>query len=309
MSLRTVRAIRLCSFAWLLSCSLSLAAEPSQSIVVHGHRGARASRPENTISAFQFAIAAGAHVLELDLAVTKDKILVVSHFPAINTGTATYPGERVCKGPATRLPIYMLTLAQVREYDCGSNVLKEFPEQVAEPGSKIPTFEEVLDLAKGNNIEFNVETKIFPNHPELTPSPEEFVRLILELVRKRQLESRVMLQSFDFRTLRAMKQQEPAIRRVALFGLPKYDSLMGITDPDKDFVSIATKSGANILSPTMELVTPDSVKAAHSAGLAVVPYTVNKPEDWQTMVDAGVDGIITDDPAGLITWLKLNRRK
>jgi glycerophosphoryl diester phosphodiesterase len=287
---------------------MALAVDNPRSLIVHAHRGGRASRPENTIPAFQFAIAAGAQVLELDLAVTKDNVLVVSHYPAINVGTPSYPGERVCRGSAINgakeTPIRMLTLDQVRQFDCGSNTLAEFPNQQAAPGAKIPTFEEVLDLARGNQVQFNVETKIFPNHPELTPSPAEFVKLMLEPIRKRKLEGRVMLQSFDFRTLQEMRQQAPEIQRVALFGLPQYDALMGITDPDKDFLSIARKSSANILSPTMELVTQERVTAAHGAGLQVVPYTVNKPEDWKKMVDAGVDGIITDDPSGLIAWLK-----
>jgi glycerophosphoryl diester phosphodiesterase len=275
----------------------------SETILVHGHRGSRATRPENTLPAFEYAIQHGVDALELDLAVTKDNVLVVSHFPYI---TPDYPGERVCNGPAVpaRTAIHTLTLAQLQQYDCGSNTLEAFPKQVAVPGTKIPIFEQVLDLAPQGSFDFNVETKIFPNHPELTPSPEEFVRMIDEAVKRHHLRSRVILQSFDFRTLRAMKQMDPSIRRSALFGNPKYDSLMGITDPDKDFVSLGRKSEATILSPDFELVTPENVASAHAAGLQVIPYTVDKPEDWQKMVDAKVDAIITDDPEALLAWLR-----
>ena len=292
-----VRLLSLCALAALV---LPLSAE---TILVHGHRGSRATRPENTIPAFEYAIQHGADVLELDLAVTKDNVLVVSHFPFI---TADYPGERVCAGPPLppHTAIHTLTLAQLEQYDCGSTTLTAFPKQVAVPGTHIPTFEQVLDLAPQGSFDFNVETKIFPNHPELSPGPEQFVQMIDEAVKRHHLQARVILQSFDFRTLRAMKVLDPSIRRSALFGDAKYDSMMGITDPDKDFVSIGRKSEATILSPSFDLVTPQNVAAAHAAGLQVMPYTVDKPEDWQKMADDRVDAIITDDPEALVLWLR-----
>lgn len=278
------------------------ASSNAQTIQVHGHRGSRATRPENTIPAFEYAIQHGADVLELDLAVTKDDVLVVSHFPMI---TPDYPGERVCVGPEVppHTAIRSLTLAQVEQYDCGSKTLANFPKQVAVPGTKIPTFEQVLDLAPKGNFDFNVETKSFPSHPELTPTPEEFVKLIDDAVKRHNLQSRVILQSFDFRTLIAMKKLDPSIRLSALVGDPKGDALIGITDHDKDFVSIGKKTGAQIISPEFRLVTPEKVAAAHAAGLQVVPWTADKPEDWQALVDAKVDAIITDDPEALVIWL------
>lgn len=270
-------------------------------------------RPENTLPAFEYAIAAGADVLELDLAVTKDNVLVVSHSPYLSQPESDQPfmkavlaNERHCTGPA--LPpgtlIHSLTLAQVKQYDCGATALTAFPQQVAVPHTPIPTFEEVLDLAPRGSFQFNVETKSFPLHPDYTPAPGEFVRMIDEAVRRHGLQSRVILQSFDFRTLLAMKQQDPEIRLSALFGQAKYDPLMGIKDPDKSFPHIAQVSGAGILSPDESLVTPEAVAAAHAAGLQVIPYTVNIAEGWRRMADAKVDGIITDDPAGLLAWLR-----
>ena len=286
---------------------------PIRTILVHGHRGARAARPENTIPAFEYGIQHGDDVLELDLAVTRDDHLVVSHSPFL-TQPASEPGavydlaenERRCDGPP--LPpgtlIRSLTLAQVKQYDCGSHTLDAFPQQVAVPGTRIPTFEEVLDLAPRGKFQFNVETKIFPAHPEFTPSPEDFVQMIDDAVRRRHLQARVILQSFDFRTLHAMRRIDPEIRLSALFGEAKYDAMMGITDPDKSFAHVAQVSGADILSPDFSLVTAEEVAIAHRVGLQVVPYTVNRPEDWKRMADAGVDAIITDDPAGLLAWLR-----
>ncbi|MBX6358762.1 MAG: glycerophosphodiester phosphodiesterase [Acidobacterium ailaaui] len=285
-----------------------LASTPNaQMVLVHGHRGSRATRPENTIPAFEYAIQHGADVLELDLAVTRDNVLVVSHFPFI---TPDHPGERICTGPEVppHTAIRSLTLEQVKQYDCGSATLPNFPRQMAIPGTKIPTFDEVLDLATQGNFDFNVETKSFPSHPELTPSPEEFVKLVDDAVRRHHLQSRVILQSFDFRTLIAMKKLDPSIRLSALLSdNAKDDALMGIPATNKDFVSVGKQTGAQIISPNYHLVTPEKVAAAHAAGLQVVPWTVNAPEDWQKMVDAGVDAIITDDPEALVEWLRTKK--
>jgi glycerophosphoryl diester phosphodiesterase len=278
----------------------------AQTILVHGHRGSRATRPENTLPAFEFAIEHGTDLLELDLAVTKDNVLVVSHSPVLNS---SYEGERVCVGPALAkdTPIHSLTLKELKQYDCGVNTLRAFPQQKAVPHTTIPTFDEVLDLAPRGTFGFNVETKIFPTHPEMTPTPEVFVQMIDTAVRKRHLERRVILQSFDFRTLHAMEKLDPAIRRSALFGQAKYDKLMGIDEPDKSFANMAKVSGANILSPDASLVTADEVAVAHKLGLQVAPYTANTPEEWKKLADAHVDAVITDDPAALLTWLRAQK--
>ena len=258
-------------------------------ILVHGHRGARARRPENTIPAFRYAIEQGADVLELDLAVTKDNVLVVSHDPLIEPS--------ICTGGQTGIPIHTLTLAELQKYDCGSLQNPRFKTQVPVPGTHIPTFEEVLDLAPLGSFEFNVETKIFADRPELTPGPEEFTRLVLAAVRRHHLEKRVILQSFDFRTLHAMKTMAPEIRLSALYeGTPR------------SFVDIAREAGATIVSPDYHLVTPDQVAAAHAAGLQVVPWTANTPADWDKLIAANVDAIISDDPAALLAYLKEKKR-
>jgi glycerophosphoryl diester phosphodiesterase len=254
-------------------------------IQVHGHRGARAMRPENTIPAFQYAIGIGVDVLELDMAVTKDDVLVVSHDPTLL--------PKICEGPKPGIAIHALTLAQLREYDCGKRKNPDFPRQQPVPGTRVPALDEVFALGKGSNVEFNIETKIFIDKPELTPSPEEFVKLVLAEVRKHHLEKRVILQSFDFRTLHVMKKLAPEIRLAALYeGAPK------------SFVEIAAEAGAGIISPHYSLVTKDEVDAAHKAGLEVVPWTANTPADWDKLVDARVDAIISDDPAALIAYLK-----
>ena len=276
--------------------ALCLMPASAETVLVHGHRGSRATRTENTLPAFEFAIAHGADVLELDLAVTKDNVLVVSHDPTIpDPAHPDGPGQRICIGPKVGVPIHTLTLLEIKQYDCGTKKNPVYPDQVAFPGTRIPTFDEVLDLAPRGKFEFNVETKIFPDKPGLTPSPEVFTKLVLDAIRRHHLESRVILQSFDFRTLRVMKKLDPSIRRSALI-----ETLAA----GQDFVSVCRDADCNIISPLFRLVTPDRVAAAHAAGIQVVPWTADKPEDWKKLVDAKVDAIISDDPAALIAWLK-----
>jgi glycerophosphoryl diester phosphodiesterase len=264
----------------------------AQKILVHGHRGARAMMPENSLAAFEYALAQGVDALELDLAVTKDNVLVVSHDPELSA--------KICTGPAG-LPrvIRQLTLAEVREFDCGSKQSTEFPKQKVIPGTKVPTFAEVLTLARTAKVDLNVETKIFPSKPELTPAPEDFARMVIEEVRKHNLEARLILQSFDWRTLTAAKKLAPKVRLSAL-----YPSGMSEAQAKKDYIAEAKRLGFQIVSPHFRLTSKAEVDRAHQLGLVVVPWTANDAKIWDQLVDAKVDAIITDDPAALIAYLK-----
>ena len=253
-------------------------------ILVHGHRGARALRPENTLPAFDYAIELGVDCLELDMAVTKDDVVVVSHDPHMAPAFATGPA-----GPNT---IREMTLAQLRKWDVGAKQNKAFPKQVTVPGTRVPTLDEVFSLAKRGSFDFNIETKIFKDKPELTPSPEKFVKLVLIQIRKHKVEKRVILQSFDFRTLGAMKKLEPAIRLSALLEAGAHD-----------FVEMGKRTGAGIISPHFSMVTERKVAAAHAAGLQIVPWTANTPKDWDRLIAAKCDAIISDDPAAVIGYL------
>ncbi len=270
----------------ILMVMMTVAATAAPRIQVQGHRGARAVRPENTLPAFEYAIQAGADVLELDLAVTKDDVLVVSHDPIIN--------KKICAGPDGESVIRRLTLAQVKQWDCGAMKDAHFPKQEPAPGTRIPTLDEVLALAPRGTFAYNIEIKIDEKKPELSPDPEAFARMTADVIRKHGLEKRVIVQSFDFRALRAMKQIAPEIMLSALYG-----------NFPKDFVEISKEAGGTpIVAPHYMLVTKGKVKKAHAAGLQVIPWTVNTPGAWNKMIKAGVDAIITDDPAALIGYLK-----
>jgi glycerophosphoryl diester phosphodiesterase len=200
--------------------------------------------------------------------VTSDNVVVVSHDPVID-------------GVAIRA----LTFAELSEYDCGAKQNPLFPMQVPVPGTRIPSLDEVFALGHGNTVQFNVETKIFA---------EGFTQLILDLIRKHGFEQRVILQSFDPRNLHAMKKLDPGIRLAALF------------EQQGDWPAIAREFEATICAPEFHLVTPERVAQAHAAGLQVIPWTANRPEDWEKLADARVDAIISDDPARLLAWLREN---
>jgi glycerophosphoryl diester phosphodiesterase len=253
-------------------------------IQVHGHRGARAVLPENTIPAFEYAIDQGADAIEMDVAVTKDDVLVISHDPVLNPA--------ICRSPGGSHVIRELTFEELRRWDCGSLVNPRYARQTPVPGARIPSLDEVLRLAGRGQFLFNIELKISVNQPRYTPTPQRFAELVLQAVDRHKLRPRVIVQSFDFRPLRALKAT--GIRLAALYE----DEKLG------DFVTVARNAGAEIIAPEKGMVTPERVTAAHQASLQVIPWTANTPQDWDALAAAGVDGIITDDPAELIAWLK-----
>ncbi|MDZ4662236.1 MAG: glycerophosphodiester phosphodiesterase [Pseudomonadota bacterium] len=268
-------------------------------IDVHGHRGARAVLPENTLVAFEEALDAGVDYLELDTGVTKDNVVVVTHDQYINSDICQYEsGARVEK----KIPIYSLTFEELKKFDCGSLKNKKFPMQSPKPGQKIPTLAEVFDLVQKSSkqqaktVQFNIETKIEIENPGLAPTPEEFVRLVMSVVNKYGFGSRTVLQSFDFRTLKAVRGLEPTIRISALV--------------EKNFpslIKIAREVRPDFISPDQSLLTQKYVNELHKLNVKVAPWTVNKAEDWKKLISWGVDGIITDDPRELIAYLKNNK--
>jgi glycerophosphoryl diester phosphodiesterase len=242
-------------------------------------------RPENTLPGFEYAISVGADALELDVAVTRDDVVVVSHDPKLN--------RSVCRSPDPPRAIRELTLAELARWDCGGVRNPRFPKQTLAPGARVPTLDQVLGLSGRGHFLFNIEVKSFPDRPGLTPPPERFAELVYEAIRKRRLEHRTMVQSFDFRILHAMRRLAPEIRLGALYvGRPR------------SFALIAHRAGAGIVAPYHALASARQVRAAHAAGLEVVAWTANRPRDWRRLIAAEVDAIITDNPEALIEYLR-----
>lgn len=258
-------------------------------IEVQGHRGARAVRPENTISAFKYALDLGVDVLEMDIAITKDNVAVVSHDPVLNASLCVDRQGH----PAPEKPIRSLTRAQVQAFDCGRTQNPRFPRQQPVPGQRIPTLEQVLKLASAHpKVRLNIETKLVPGAPELTASPAQFVQSILPLLKKYRMAHRTTIQSFDTRSLRAFGAQAPEIERVVL-----------VAESLHDPVAVARSVGARVYSCHHRWINKEAVKELHAAGIRVVPWTANKASDFERLIAYGVDGIITDDPAALLKYL------
>jgi len=231
------------------------------------------------MAAFEYAIAAGADAIEMDVAITKDDVLVISHDPELN--------PEICRAPAgTPTVIRQLTFEELQRWDCGSLRNPRFPQQQAVPGARIPSLDEVLALGSRAAFLFNIELKIFG------APPERFAELLLAAVRHHKLEQRVIVQSFDFRVLRVLHGLAPEIRLSALD-----ETGLG------DFVALAHSAQAAGISPHYRLVNVAKVATAHAAGVQVMAWTANTPDVWDDLIAAGVDAIITDDPAALIANL------
>jgi glycerophosphoryl diester phosphodiesterase len=280
---------------------------------IEAHRGGRGLLPENTLQAFAGALAMGVDTLEFDTGVTKDGVLIVSHERRLNPDLAR-DADGYVAAPGT--PFIDLTRAQVKAYDVGqmrpdSAYAKQFPEQRAVPDTPIPTLKEVIDLVRrsGNDkVRLNIETKINPEHPEESPDPERFVTLLLGVLDAEQFADRVMIQSFDWRTLQLVQQRAPKIPTVYLSvqrGTGPNVSLQSATrwtagfnpaDHGGSLPRTIKAAGGAVWSPYFADVTPEVVKEAHDLALRVVVWTVNKPDDIARMIDTGVDGVISDRP-------------
>ncbi len=280
---------------------------------LEAHRGGRALRPENTLPSFANALSMGVDTLELDMGVTRDGVIVVSHERGLNPDLARGPDGRYI---ATGIPYVKLTLAEVKKYDVGrirpgSDYAARFPDQLAVPGTRIPTLAEVCELVRRSgdrHVRLNIETKIDPTHPEESLDPQAFVTAVLELLRREHFTERVMIESFDWRTLLLVQQQAPKIPTVYLTQVQQPEENLYLDkpslwtagfDPVKYGGSVprAVKAaGGAIWSPLYEDVTASSIAEAHRLGLPVIVWTVNDPQDMSRLIDMGVDGIISDRP-------------
>lgn len=282
---------------WFLLLSWPLFAFAGK-VEVQGHRGARWVRPENSIPAFLYAVENGADTLEMDMHVSKDGVIFVTHDPFLSRDLCL---DKIGKPAPAKTLIASLTLAKLQSYDCGSRVNRRFPEQLKVPGTRIPTLDDVFTAVEHSShpnaktVQFNIETKSEVAHPEFTPPPEEFVKLFLATVRKHGLLSRVTLQSFDYRTLKIAHELEPSLKlSVLVEDKPEHAF---------DLVTLLKQYNAQILSPNHAWLTPEMVSELHKAGARVIPWTPNHPDDWKRLIAIGVDGIITDNPKALVEYL------
>ncbi len=296
----------------------------AQTFDLQGHRGARGLMPENTLPGFARALSIGVSTLELDIAVSRDNVVVVSHNPILHNAITRNGAGQWLKNK--EIVIHAVDYKELKRFDVGqinpaSRYASRFPEQAALKGVIIPTLSEVFELVKrsGNtDVRFNIETKLHPGKPELTVSPTAFVQALLQVVRQHHMSERVSVQSFDWRTLQIVQKLAPDIPTAYLTAAqPWLDTLargkpgaspwlsgFDIDDFQQSEPRIIKAAGGKIWSPYHKEVTQEKINLAHQLGLKVIVWTVNKPRRMRDLIAWGVDGIITDYPDQLRSVLQ-----
>ncbi len=276
----------------LLFCSNTLLAQPK--FDRQGHRGCRGLMPENTIPAMKKALDLGVQTLELDVVISKDKQVVVSHDTYMSSAIAQKPdGTPVSADEQKTINLYQLTYAEIKKFDVGSKPHPEFGQQQKFPVYK-PLLSDLLDsvdtYAKANGLplpKFNIEIKSMPATDGVYhPAPAEFVELVLGVCRTKNLGKRLIIQSFDARPLQLIHKQFPDITLSYLTANPK-----SLTE------NLATLGFTPYAySPYYKTVTSETVKACHQQGMLIIPWTVNTKAEIASLAELGVDGIISDYP-------------
>lgn len=259
-----------------------------------GHRGCRGLMPENTISAFLKAVDIGITTLEMDVVISKDKQVVVSHDTYFSHEITTKPnGDTVTEAEEKGLKLYSMNYDEIKKYDVGTKPHPRFPSQqkmhVYKPllAEAIDSVSAHLASTKRGNIYYNIETKSTIAGDDIEhPKPAEFVDLLMNVIKEKKLEQWVIIQSFDIRTLEYLHKNYPAIKTSLLL------------EDKKSFAQQLKDLGfiPNVYSPDYNLVTPLLVQQCHDAGIKIVPWTVNDQATIQKLQKLGVDGIISDYP-------------
>jgi glycerophosphoryl diester phosphodiesterase len=263
---------------------------------IQGHRGCRGLMPENTIPAMMKALDLGVTTLEMDVVITKDKKVILSHDQWFAQEITTKPdGSYMGEREERKFNIYWMTYEEVKTFDVGMKPHPRFPQQQKMKVVK-PLLTDVIDSAEMHSKTtarfppyYNIETKSSPEFDGVfQPKPDEFVELLMGVIKEKGIEERVIIQSFDFRTLQYLHQHYPTIKTAML-----------IEDFDKHSLEDQLKAlgfTPTIYSPDYSLIKKDLLKKCHQQNIRVIPWTVNDKETIEKLKAIGVDGIITDYP-------------
>jgi glycerophosphoryl diester phosphodiesterase len=269
-------------------------------VEIHGHRGTRGYLPENTIPSFIKAIELGATAIELDVVISKDGLVVVSHEPYMSANICLDSLGKPLKNSAKNHNIYEMTYAQVACYDCGSLKHNRFPEQenfkVEKPllSDVIDTLEQYVKAQGIPAIKYNVEVKSDPKGDRIHhPEPPRYVEILVELLRSKNVNDHLIVQSFDERILQEFHRQAPEI------------TISFLVANLKSFSANIESLGflPTYYTPYFKLLNRKKVKEILEAGVKVGVWTVNKPKDIKHMINIGVDAIISDYPDRVIELL------
>lgn len=293
----------------------------AQSFDKQAHRGGKSLYPENTIPAMKNALKMNVTTLEMDLAITKDKKVILSHDAFLSPELITKPdGTYIPKDSGFYYKIYEMPYAKIKTFDVGLKKLEGYPDQKKMKAQK-PLFSDVIDASESYARElkrplpfYNIETKTRPFSDHIFhPEPKEFVDLMMKIILEKKIQDRVIIQSFDPRTLEIIHKEYPEIMTALLvekvddkklaqqqayfknIPLEKFklypDHLNGVAGDMKFLSFIPT-----IYSPNHTLVTPQLIHECHKLGMKVIPWTVNTKERLQELKEMGIDGVISDDP-------------
>lgn len=301
---------------WASAAALWLIMANAPAFDLQGHRGARGLMPENTLAGFSHALTFGVTTLEMDLGVSKDGHIVISHDSALTPALTRGPGGAWLQAPGPA--INDLSLEELQAYDVGrlnpdSKNARRFPEQRAVDGERIPTLAQVLALPpsdRASPVRLNIETKLNPLHPRMTPSPEEFARILVDQLRVAGATGRVTVQSFDWRTLQRVQSLAPEIKTAYLTaeqrwldnvqtgqpGVSPWTAGMDVDDFGASIPRLIKHAGGDIWSPYFGDLNEAALKEAQALGLRVIVWTVNDAPTMHKLIDMGVDGIISDYP-------------
>ena len=259
-----------------------------------GHRGARGIKPETTLASFATALDWGMQTLEMDVVISGDGQVVVSHEAWMNPAICSTPdGQPIPPAAGQRYNLHQMTYAEIRRFDCGKRGHPQFPEQHPELAYK-PLLTDVIRFAERYASDrgraaprYNIEIKTETNGDGLfQPKPDVFASAVLKVVRELGVETRTTLQSFDMRILRALHRLHPKTELALLTANP-FGYLIN---------RIRLGFKPHTLSPYHGLLHRITVWMAHWRGVKVIPWTVNDPEQMRHLIRMGVDGIITDFP-------------
>ncbi len=330
---RTTSLLAALAATALAATALATLAVPSAAADSHrddfdlqAHRGGLGLTVESTLPAFAKALELGVTTLELDVQITEDGVAVVTHDRKVSdtkcrdTAPAT-AGDS--EWPYVGKYVTTLTLSQVKTLDCGSQRHPSHPGQELHPGERMPTLRQVfalVDSYDADDVKLNIETKVEAGAPHETAPREQFVRVVAGDIRRAGIADQVTIQSFDWGALMRMREVAPRLPLVALTnytflevdqpGASPWLGGIDIDDFDDDLVAAADSFGASAISPVhgfpqhgtvddpdyRPYVTRAMVRDAHRAGLDVIPWTVNDKPTMASLMDIGVDGLITDYP-------------
>lgn len=283
--MRTI-AISICALM-AISCTRT------EELDIQGHRGARGLFPENTIPGFKGALDLGVQTLELDVVVSSEGFIVVSHEPWLNPEICLDPeGNVIPEGEGRKWNLFEMTYDSIAQCDCGMRPHPRFPDQIHYPAHK-PLLSEVIDSMETHAREtqrelpyYNIELKTVPLAEGIwNPSPIGFCALVRKVIQEKGIADRTIIQSFDTEILENMHRIFPQMR-ISL--------LVENQDPYMALDSLSFQP--DILSPDQTLLTEELISEMHDRGMKVIPWTVNDPGSAKRLIEWGVDGLITDYP-------------